>query len=150
MLTDLSGGAEPSKGDLQIIEGVMFNQKLSPGVVNVLIQYVMLKSDMKMTKSYVEKIASHWARKKIQTAKAAMDLAKNEHKQYMEWADGKKKSAKYTGKNKPIRTELLPDWFDETSTPAPDSTKKQDEDLELKKRELEETLKKLRSGKEAD
>lgn len=150
VLTDLSGGAEPSKGDLQIIEGVMFNQKLSPGVVNVLIQYVMLKSDMKMTKSYVEKIASHWARKKIQTAKAAMDLAKNEHKQYMEWADGKKKSAKYTGKNKPIRTELLPDWFDETSTPAPDSTKKQDEDLELKKRELEETLKKLRSGKEAD
>ncbi|WP_066292571.1 replication initiation and membrane attachment family protein [Bacillus sp. FJAT-29937] len=150
VLTDLSGGAEPSKGDLQIIEGVMFNQKLSPGVVNVLIQYVMLKSDMKMTKSYVEKIASHWARKKIQTAKAAMDLAKNEHKQYMEWADGKKKSAKYTGKNKPIRTELLPDWFDEISTPAPDSTKKQDEDLELKKRELEETLKKLRSGKEAD
>lgn len=150
VLTDLSGGAEPSKGDLQIIEGVMFNQKLSPGVVNVLIQYVMLKSDMKMTKSYVEKIASHWARKKIQTAKAAMDLAKNEHKQYMEWADGKKKSAKYTGKNKPIRMELLPDWFDETSTPAPDSTKKQDEDLELKKRELEETLKKLRSGKEAD
>ena len=50
----------------------------------------MLKSDMKLTKAYVEKIASHWARKKITTAKEAFVLAKNEHKQYTEWADGKK------------------------------------------------------------
>ncbi|KAB2338999.1 Replication initiation and membrane attachment protein [Cytobacillus depressus] len=150
VLKDLSGGAEPSKGDLKIIEDVMFNQKLLPGVVNVLIQYVMLKSDMKLTKGYVEKIASHWARKKIQTAKAAIELAKSEHRQYMEWADGKKKPANSTSKKKPIRTEMLPDWFEETGAPAPDSTEKQDEDLELKKRELEETLKKLRSGKEAD
>ncbi|MEH7391665.1 replication initiation and membrane attachment family protein [Bacillus sp. JJ1474] len=151
VLKDLSGGAEPSKGDLQIIEGVMFNQKLPPGVVNVLIQYVMLKTDMKLTKGYVEKIASHWARKKIKTAKAAIDLAKNEHRQYMEWGDGNKKPANYAGKKKPIRTEMLPDWFDETGTPVQESiNKQQDEDLELKKRELQETIKKLRSGKEAD
>ena len=148
LLKDISGGAEPSKSDLQIIEDVMFQQKLLPGVVNVLIQYVMLKSDMKLTKAYVEKIASHWARKKITTSNEAMVLAKNEHKQYMEWAEGKKapKTAKATGKRKPIRTEMLPDWFDDKEKPQPASKKKDEEELKLKKRELEETLKKLRSG----
>ncbi|MBU8879663.1 replication initiation and membrane attachment family protein [Bacillus sp. FJAT-29790] len=146
LLKDISGGAEPSKADLQIIEDVMFQQKLLPGVVNVLIQYVMLKSDMKLTKGYVEKIAGHWARKKIKTAKEAIDLAKNEHRQYMEWADGKK-TPKTSGKKKPIRTEMLPDWFDETANPPISPVKKDNnEELELKKRELEETLKKLRSG----
>lgn len=147
LLKDISGGAEPSKSDLQIIEDVMFQQKLLPGVVNVLIQYVMLKSDMKLTKGYVEKIASHWARKKISTSKEAMILAKNEHKQYMEWAEGKKntKTTKASGKKKPLRTEMLPDWFDDNEKQNQTSKKKNEEELELKKRELEETLKKLRS-----
>ena len=98
VLKDISGGAEPSKTDLQIIEEIMFSQKLLPGVINVLIQYVMLKTDMKLTKGYIEKIAGQWVRKNIRTVKDAMDLAKKEHKQYMEWAQGKKKS---TAKGKP-------------------------------------------------
>lgn len=64
LLIEISGGAEPSMSDLQLIEEVMFQQKLLPGVVNVLIYYVMLRTDMKLSKAYVEKIASHWARKK--------------------------------------------------------------------------------------
>ncbi|MBS4191563.1 replication initiation and membrane attachment family protein [Bacillus sp. FJAT-49705] len=149
VLKDISGGAEPSKADLQIIEDVMFHQKLLPGVVNVLIQYVMLKSDMKLTKGYVEKIASHWARKKIKTAKEAIDLAKNEHKQYMEWAEGKKKRTKSAGNKKVIRTEMLPDWFEEIDNPAPERKNKyNEEELELKEKELNEILKRLQTGKE--
>jgi len=91
LLVDISGGVQPSSADLQIIENVMLNQKLNPGVVNVLIHYVMLKSDMKLSKNYVEKIAGHWARKDIKTVKAAMDLAKEEHRQYQEWANNKQK-----------------------------------------------------------
>jgi replication initiation and membrane attachment protein len=145
-LKDISGGAEPSRSDLQIIEDVMFQQKLLPGVINVLIHYCLLKTDMKLTKAYVEKIASHWARKKINTAKDAMLLAQNEHRQYMEWANNKKTSGSGK-KKKPIRTEMLPDWFDESDTQesSPKNTKESSEDLELKKREFEETLKKLRS-----
>lgn len=152
VLKEISGGTEPSKTDLKIIEDVMFNQKLLPGVVNVLIQFVLLKSDMKFTKGYVEKIASHWARKQIKTAKEAMELAKNEHRQYIEWGDSnKKKSAGSAGRKKPIRTELLPDWFDETESKGnAESHKEPIDDIELKKRELHETLKKLRSGKEAE
>ena len=53
-----------NESGLAIVEDVMINQKLTPGVVNVLIYYVMLRSDMKLAKTYVEKIAGHWARKR--------------------------------------------------------------------------------------
>lgn len=140
VLKDLSGGAEPSKSDIQIIEEVMFKQKLLPGVINVLIQFSMLRTDMKLTKGYVEKIASHWRRKQITTVKAAMDFAKKEH---LEWINGRKNSRTV---KKPIRTELLPDWFDEESQKT-SSSKQQDSspDAEAKKREIEELLKEFRT-----
>ena len=50
LLKEISGGAEATKADLQIVEDVMINQKLTPGIVNVLIYYVMLRSDMKLAK----------------------------------------------------------------------------------------------------
>jgi replication initiation and membrane attachment protein len=73
-LIDISDGAEPSINDLIIVEDILFNQKLSPSVVNVLLYYVMLKSDYQLNRKYIEKIASHWARKNIKRAKEAMDF----------------------------------------------------------------------------
>lgn len=148
LLIDLTGGAEPSKGDLQIIEEVMFKQKLLPGVVNVLVQYVMLKTDMKLTKGYIEKIASHWSRKKISTVRDAMQLAKSEHKQYLEWAEGKKAPSS-SGKRKPVRKEVLPDWFGKKNEDKPqDQTGSNgDPDFEIEKKKLEEELKKFKSGR---
>jgi replication initiation and membrane attachment protein len=73
-LIDISDGAEPSINDLIIVEDILFNQKLSPSVVNVLLYYVMLKSDYQLNRKYIEKKASHWARKNIKTAKEAMDF----------------------------------------------------------------------------
>jgi replication initiation and membrane attachment protein len=144
-LKDLSGGAEASNADIKIIEDVMFNQKLLPGVINVLIHYVMLKMDMKLTKGYVEKIASHWSRKDVKTVKAAMELAKTEHKKYLEWAKGDNDNKKRTSKKKPIRTELLPDWFNGEENNQPAKPKQEpDQDFEAKKREIEERIKKLR------
>ncbi|MCM3568324.1 replication initiation and membrane attachment family protein [Neobacillus mesonae] len=140
-LKDVSGGAEPSKSDIQIIEDVMFKQKLLPGVINVLLHFVMLRNEMKLTKGYVEKIASHWARLQIKTVKDAMEMAKKEYRTYLSWAENKKSGGKGT-KQKPTRTELLPDWFDE---PQANQQKKQEKpaspDLEAKKREIEEMLK---------
>jgi replication initiation and membrane attachment protein len=147
LLIDLSGGAEPSKADLQIIEEVMFKQKLLPGVVNVLVQYVMLKTDMKLAKGYIDKIASHWSRKKISTVKDAMQLAKNEHRQYLDWAEGKKASASQ-GKRKPVRKEVLPDWFGEKVESGKQTEPTEiDPDFELEKKKLEEELKKFKSGR---
>ncbi|WP_077214202.1 replication initiation and membrane attachment family protein [Bacillus dakarensis] len=144
LLMDTSGGAEASKADLQIIEDVMFKQNLMPGVVNVLIQYVLLKTDMKLTKGYVDKIASHWARKKVKTVSEAMELAKNEHRQYLEWANNKK-SPKQAGKKQPTRVEAIPKWFDEKEGEQKSASKTDtSNDYEGKKRELEERLKKYK------
>ncbi|MDE3839866.1 Replication initiation and membrane attachment protein [Bacillus methanolicus] len=144
LLKDLSDGAEPSNADLKVIEEIMFNQKLLPGVVNVLIQYVMLKTDMKLVKGYIEKVASQWARKKIKTVKDAMELAKNEHKQYMEWAQGKKAAAGSQRTKKPVRTELLPEWFVQKQTADEKNDEDDDFDFEAEKRKLEEELKKYK------
>lgn len=145
VLKDISNGAEPSKADLQLIEEIMFQQKLPPGVTNVLIQYVLLKTDMKLHKSYVQKIASHWARKKIKTVQEAMNLAKKEHRQYMEWANQKNKPSSKVAK--PIRSEKVPEWFKEDEfRQTAKSNESTDEtfDFEEEKRKMEERLKKYK------
>ncbi|WP_409289720.1 replication initiation and membrane attachment family protein [Peribacillus sp. SCS-37] len=145
-LIDLSGGAEPSKADLQIIEDVLLNQRLTPGVANVLIDYVMMKSDMKLSRGYVEKIAGHWARKDIKTVKEAMELAKSEHRQYQAWANDKK--TRKPGAKKAIRTEMVPEWLKEDQQDPPSGTAlpgAESDDLEERKKRLEEKLKKYQN-----
>ncbi|WP_313898417.1 replication initiation and membrane attachment family protein [Lederbergia sp. NSJ-179] len=138
-LIDLADGGEPALSDLQAVEDVLFSQKLSPGVINVLIHYVMLKTDMKLSKNYMAKIASHWSRKKIKTVKEAIDLAKSEHRQYQQWANERKTSTQK--RNKPIRTEKLPDWFME---PQGAEEVVLDEKQEAKRRRLEAIQQKYR------
>ncbi|MEH7248778.1 DnaD domain protein [Neobacillus niacini] len=136
---ELSGGVEPSVSNLKILEEIMIKYKLPPGVVNVLIEVVLRKTDMKFTKNFVESIASHWARLKIKTVKEAMEAALKEERSV--------KESKKTGRSakKPIRTEVLPDWFDETGKdPVKEQTKDNDIELEAKKRAFEEKLKAFR------
>ncbi|WP_307257479.1 replication initiation and membrane attachment family protein [Oikeobacillus pervagus] len=141
VLTDISE-AMPSNADMQAVEEVMFQQNLPPGVVNVLIQYVMLKTDMKLSKAYMEKIASHWSRKKIRTVKGAMDLAKKEHRNYLDWANKKQENNKKSRK-KAIRTEKLPDWFHEDQQETTVNQQKEvDHNFEEEKRQLQEQLRK--------
>jgi replication initiation and membrane attachment protein len=141
-LMDISGGGEPSKSDLQIVEDIMFHQQLPPAVVNVLIHVVLIKTDMKLTKGYAEKIASHWARKGVKTVDEAMDFAIKENRQYLEWANSKK-TKKSEGK-KPIRTELLPDWFNEDKDSKTTADNETSKDVDEKMRALEERLKKYK------
>lgn len=141
-LKDISGGGEPGKADLQIVEDIMFNQQLTPAVVNVLIHVVLIKTDMKLTKSYAEKIASHWARKGVKTVDEAMELAIKENRQYLEWASGK--NNKKTNNKKPIRTEKIPDWFDKDKNTSPSEEPDNNIDIAAKKRALEEKLKKFK------
>jgi len=136
---ELSGGIEPSQSELKTLEEVMLKYKLPPGVVNVLIDVVMKKKDMKFPKSYVETVASHWARKQLKTVKETMEFAKNDHS----W-DNDKKAGK-TSKRRPTRTEVLPDWFDKDTKEAVVETEpKENKDLEAKKQSMEEKLKAFR------
>lgn len=138
---------------MKILEDVMFHQKLPPGVMNVLIDYVMRKTDKKLTKAYVETIASHWARKSIQTTANAMALAKKEHQQYLKWAENKKvgkRSSKSNTKKAVTRTELLPDWFDEETskneTVVQQKHDKKDDNVDLNMKEFQELMKRRNGG----
>ena len=69
-------GAEPVKRDLKLLEDLIIDYKLKPGVVNVLIDYVLKTNDNKINRSLVETIAGQWSRKKIETVEEAMEIAK--------------------------------------------------------------------------
>ena len=73
-------GAEPTERDKRLIEDLMLNQKLMPGVVNVLIDYVLKTNNMKLQKNYIETIAGQWKRKDIDTVKEAIMECRKEYK----------------------------------------------------------------------
>lgn len=68
-------GSRPSKADLSILEYLLIDMNLKPGVVNVLVDYVLKINQNKLIRSFVEAIASQWAKSKVETVEAAMMLA---------------------------------------------------------------------------
>ena len=73
-------GAEPTDRDKKLIENLLIDQKLNPGVVNVLISYVLKVNNEQLKKSYVETIAGQWKRLNIETVEEAMRVTEKEHK----------------------------------------------------------------------
>lgn len=115
-------GAEPTARDLRLIENLLIDQKLAPGVVNVLLAYVLKINNQKLNKSYIETIVGQWKRLNIETVEDAMKITEKEHK----------KMKKIIGKEKPKRTsskkvEQLPAWFDKDLDKTTPSDEEQDE-----------------------
>lgn len=139
VLRDIANGNEPLPADVQLANQLVMQHGMEPAVVNVLLQYVLLRTDMKLTKAYVEKIASHWLRKNVTTAKEAMELARIEHEQYVKWkAEGSPTTASKAparqNRGKPLREEKLPEWFyTKEETPAAEP---KNESLEIEKQKL--------------
>ena len=109
-LLDISGGVAPSKQELQIINELRTQQKLPDEVINVLMDSVLRICDMKLPKRYIEKVASHWVRKKIKTVEEAMNIAKIEYEQYQTWmksrSSEKPKDSQIEKPNKDLKFEL--------------------------------------------
>ncbi|WP_087971879.1 replication initiation and membrane attachment family protein [Oceanobacillus rekensis] len=108
LLEDLSSGNHASEQDMKAIREVMTTQGLPSPVMNVLIHYVLLQTNMKLSKAYLDKIASHWSRANIKTAKEAMVFAKKEQERFQ-----KDMSRKSTYNRKQVSKEIVPDWFKE-------------------------------------
>lgn len=152
MLLHLTG-KEPMPVDVQLAENLVNGHGLEMSVVNVLLQYILLRNDMKITTSFAQRIASHWALKKIDTAEKAMEIARQEHDQYTKWMSEGGKSNK--GTRKPTREEPLPEWFykkegkKEAILPAVPA-KKDDSDekrkVEEKRKALLAKLESMRNG----
>ena len=73
-------GNEPPKRDIELIEDLLIDNGLKPGVINVLIDYVLKINDNKLNRNFVETIAGQWSRKKIETVEEAMDYARKTYK----------------------------------------------------------------------
>ena len=100
-----SNGAKPSTRDLGILESLLNDFKLNPGVVNGLIDYVLKINNKKLTKNFLEAIASQWKRLNIETVEEAMKAAEKEYK--------KMKKLNEMPKGQSIGKENLPEWFDQ-------------------------------------
>lgn len=119
-------GGEPTSRDLSLLEYLAVDLELNPGVINVLIDYVLRINNNKLTKAYVETIAGQWKRMNIQTADQAMKTAEKEHK--------KNKTKVFTNnKKKEVQT---PIWFNKNQ--------ETEEISDEEKKELEEMLKEFR------
>ncbi len=102
-----NNGAKPSVRDLNVIESLLNDFKLNPGVVNVLIDYVLKINDKKLTRGYLETIASQWKRLNVETVEEAMKVAEKEHKKMKKITEQKKASGKEAA------SENLPEWFNQ-------------------------------------
>ena len=72
LLKDKMGGREPLKRDLQVIESVLTDLQLEPGVMNALIELTLYKCNQSLPRNFIEAVASQWKRKKISTVKDAI------------------------------------------------------------------------------
>ena len=124
-------GAEPTERDMKLVENLMIEQKLNPGVVNVLISYVLKTNNEQLKKNYVETIAGQWKRSNIETVEEAMAIAEKEHKKMKKMLTPKKEVTSKTVSKK----EEVPVWFNKEH----DVDTASDEDVE----ELDKLLNEL-------
>lgn len=102
------GNTEPTNRDKKLIENLMLEQNLNPGVVNVLIDYVLKVNHKKLNKDYIETIVGQWKRLKVETVVDAMEVCKKEHKKFKKTVF--KNEVKV--RNNINEKENLPLWFD--------------------------------------
>ena len=90
----------PTSSDLAIVSYLLVDLNMRPGVVNVLIDYVLKINNNKLVKAFVETIAAQWSKSGIETVEDAMSIAEKEYK--------KKKNIT----TKTVKKEsITPDWF---------------------------------------
>lgn len=98
-LVSKHSGSTPTKNEYKILEYLLIDMNLKPGVVNVLIDYVLKINNNKLVKNFIELIAEQWSRSKIETVEDAMNFAEKEYK--------KNKTVKQPTR----KVEKKPEWF---------------------------------------
>ena len=123
-LYEKNNNTEPSLRELKIIENLMVDFNMNPGVVNVLIDYVLRINNNKLVKSFIDSIASQWVRNNVETVEQAMKLAEKEYK------------SKNVKERKVQNVSNVPEWFNKNVESSNVS--------DLEEKEFLEKLKKVR------
>lgn len=116
-LTSKNGGIKPSSADLNIVSYLMVDLNMLPGVVNVLIDYVLKINDNKLNRAFIESIASQWLRHNIKTVEDAMNIAEREYKRRNKVVENKVQTKKDVKK---------PKWFDQNINASEASLEEQE------------------------
>ena len=121
-LTNKNGGIKPLSSDLKIVSYLLVDLKMMPGVVNVLLDYVLKINNNKLNKNFIESIASQWIKNNIKTVDEAMKIAEKEYK-------SRKKIGEVRGVS--VKESIKPQWLDKdiNSTPATVDEQKMIEEL---------------------
>ncbi|MDD6468105.1 MAG: DnaD domain protein [Erysipelotrichaceae bacterium] len=121
-LQQIQNGVPVTASDTRLLEDLVRTMKLSPSVVNVLVEYVLKTYDMKLTRSVTEKIAATWVRLNINSVEDALTLIQSQ-----------------TIKKQPSshKKEIIPDWYNQTQKEESVSNEKQKEDYLAKIRKKE-------------
>ena len=96
----------PSESDIKIISYLVLDLNLQPGVVNVLLDYVLKINNNKLTKKFVDAIASQWKKSNIETVEDAMNIAEKEYKKNQKF-----KQSSISNEPKIKKIEQEPKWF---------------------------------------
>ena len=96
-----------------MVEELIEREKMSFGVINILLQFVMLKEDMKLPKAYILEIASNWKKKKVlRQLKEAYNYAKKVNQPKNEGSSGSyQKRGSYYGQRNRISRKKTPKWL---------------------------------------
>lgn len=156
LLRDINNGKEPLPVSVQLAENLILHHGMPMGVVNALLEYVMLTTDMNLPPKYVEKIADHWMRKNVQTAREAIELARHEHDKYKAWkttsqTQGASTNVANTQNARPTKAkswhkpnkneEKVPDWFYKRNQPQSQQAEEtKDIDFEKERQKILEKL----------
>ncbi|MGY4689253.1 replication initiation and membrane attachment family protein [Salibacterium sp. K-3] len=149
-LETIADGAKVPHGDVKLVESLLYDYQLQPGVVNVLIDYVMRMNNMKLNQNFVQKIAGQWGRKQIHTVKDAMQLAKWEYQQQRHRSQAKASASPGSQPRPYVRKDKLPKWLeqdkaaDEKKEPGAEEEKK----LNKEKEQFEEMLRLRKSSRQ--
>lgn len=77
-LKQLYGGKEPVRFIVELAEQLVLIQKMPIGVVNYLMEYAMRETNGKMTKNYIQAVASNWLAHPLKSAADAIQLVEQD------------------------------------------------------------------------
>ncbi|AGZ24557.1 MULTISPECIES: replication initiation and membrane attachment family protein [Staphylococcus] len=125
--------SEPTLSQKNMIEELIHREKMNFGVINILLQFVMLKEDMKLPKSYIFEIASNWKKKGITTAKQAYEYALKVNQPKPSYEHKSQSYQGYNRKSKLVSREKTPKWLEERDNPNATDLSKDEKDEQFER-----------------
>ncbi|RPA57222.1 replication initiation and membrane attachment protein [Aerococcus agrisoli] len=109
-------GGYLTKAESNTITELIRRNIISPAVMNIMIQYVLLELDEpNLSRSFLERIADDWKQQKISEPEAAMLYLKKRQKDNAEQYEKRQKNRISKGRYQTQKESVKPKWLDEAS-----------------------------------